>query len=179
MHMLPKCSKQEVNAFHLFLLSFSICHHRKNKSYSRLQSCISRNTWRRCNVRFCCVFLCVPPPGGSAVQRGRGVKSMSLVPSQDKVLLALNPSALIKTRLTNTQKTGTSNNTHTQTHTRTHTHSQKSCFDDNNLNTHSDSTNLRGPAHGARCQSTIDHVTGGGGCSTVLAFNRLFIFVHF
>lgn len=71
-----------------------------------------------CNFLF---FFFFPPHRASVVQRGRLVKSMSLVPRQDKVLLAVNPSALIKTSLTTRRETCTFNNTWpAHTHAPTH-----------------------------------------------------------
>lgn len=59
-------------------------------------------------------------PRASSVQRGRLVINMSLVPSQDKALLALNPSALMKKKTYCTHReTGTFSNTKTFTHTYT------------------------------------------------------------
>lgn len=61
------------------------------------------------------------PHRGSAVQRGRLVKSVSLVPSQDEVLPALSPSAPIRTAvLVHTQR-GRSTPANTTPSTHTHT----------------------------------------------------------
>ena len=49
---------------------------------------------------------------------------MSLVPCQDVVLLALNPLALIKTRLTAHTEKLAHIDTHKHTHTHTHTNAQ-------------------------------------------------------
>lgn len=60
-------------------------------------------------------------PRASSVQRGRLVINMSLVPSQDKALLALNPSALMKKKdLLHTQR-----NWYFQQHKDLHTHIHK------------------------------------------------------
>lgn len=83
------------------------------------------------------IFYFFFPPHWSVVQRGRLVKSMSLVPSQDKVLLALSPSALINSRLT----AHTQRKWYIHQHITLHTHTS---FDGNNLCNNSD---LCGPVH--------------------------------
>lgn len=74
------------------------------------------------------------------------MKSVSLVPSQDKVLLALSPSALINSRLTAHTEGDVQWRTHHPlcTHTRAHNAS----FDDSNLNNDTNNTDLCAAAYG-------------------------------
>lgn len=114
----------------------------------------------------CDLFLC-SPHRGSVVQRGRLVKSMSLVPSQDKVLLALNPSALIKTRLTAHAEKLVHSTTRSPSHTQTRTH-KNSCFDDNNLNNNTNNGDLCGAVHRPDDSQQSIIPCGQGCCLTVV-----------
>lgn len=81
--------------------SNSICHYKKKTTATVDFKASKRNKQRMLHV--------IPPLLAAQrilVQRGRRVKSMSLVPSQDKVLLALSPSALINSRLTAHRESG-------------------------------------------------------------------------
>lgn len=126
-------SISSINHFHkifgmnpaLWKESVSCVHTRFSKIQQQqvLQRCITRHTKRGCYIWIIVFFSW--HPRASSVQRGRLVINMSLVPSQDKALLALNPSALMKKRLTaHTEKlvlsaTQRPSHTHTQTYTLT------------------------------------------------------------
>ncbi len=119
----------------------------------------SREIQKRMSRLF--IYLFFLPHRESVVQRSRLVKSMSLVHSQDKVLVALNPSALINRFTAHTHaEIGTLNTQpftharrnwyieHTAFHTHTHKHTQQR-LDDNNLNNNTNNSDLCGPVHRA------------------------------
>lgn len=74
----------EENTFHLSTKDLANIHYYKHNSYWRLQSHIQKEYKKR---KLQVIFP--QPYRGCVVQRGSLVKSMSLVPSQDKVLLSL------------------------------------------------------------------------------------------